>query len=147
MMRLFAIPLLAIGLNAATTYNRDVAPILYKHCTGCHRPGEIAPMSLMDYRSARPWAKAIKQSVTVRKMPPWFADARYSHFQNDRSLKQSEIDVISQWADSGAAEGNAKDAPAAKARVIAVAMRASPFSTWASTSARSSRSSCAHGWR
>lgn len=102
---------IAAALPAATTYHKDVAPIFYKHCTGCHRPGEIAPMSLMDYRSARPWAKAIKQSVAVRKMPPWFADPRYGHFSNDARLSDQEVATIKAWVDEGAPEGPITDHP------------------------------------
>ena len=69
-------------------------------------------MSLLSYQETRPWAKAIKAAVTTRKMPPWFADPNYGHFINDRSLKQSDIDTLAKWADSGAAEGDPKDAPA-----------------------------------
>lgn len=68
-------------------------------------------MSLLTYKDARPWAKAIKSAVTQRKMPPWFADAKYGHFTNDRSLKQSEIDTLAKWADTGAAEGDPAAAP------------------------------------
>ena len=93
------------------TFNKDVLPILQKHCQTCHRPGNIAPMSFLTYQSTRPWAKAMKAAVAGRKMPPWFADPRFGHFSNDRSLKQGEIDVIAKWADSGAPEGDAKDAP------------------------------------
>src|SRR5438445_3761149 len=95
------------------TFNRDVLPILQKNCQTCHRPGQIAPMSLLTYQSARPWAKAMKAAVATRKMPPWFADPRYGHFVNDRSLQQSDIDTIAQWADTGAAEGDSADAPVA----------------------------------
>jgi hypothetical protein len=69
-------------------------------------------MSFLSYESARPWAKAMKTAVATRKMPPWFADSQYGHFANDRSLKQSDIDIIAKWADGGALEGDAKDAPA-----------------------------------
>jgi hypothetical protein len=95
------------------TFHKDVEPILQKNCQSCHRPGQAAPMSLLSYESTRPWAKAMKTAVVTRKMPPWFADARYGHFTNDRSLKQADIDVLAQWADLGAPEGNASDAPAA----------------------------------
>jgi len=95
------------------TFHKDVEPILQRNCQGCHRPGQAAPMSLLTYQSARPWAKAMKAAVATRKMPPWFADPRYGHFVNDRSLKQSDIDTISQWADTGAAEGDPADAPVA----------------------------------
>src|SRR5262249_20792459 len=108
-----------VGMFAGTvfaadsiTFHKDVEPILQKNCQICHRPGQIAPMSFLTYRDARPWAKAMKGAVASRKMPPWFADPKYGHFANDRSLKQSEIDTIVAWADAGAQEGDAKDAPA-----------------------------------
>ena len=93
------------------TFNKDVLPIVQKNCQGCHRPGQIAPMSFLSYQSTRPWAKAMKVAVASRKMPPWFADEKYGHFSNDRALKQSEIDTIVAWADGGAKEGDSKDAP------------------------------------
>jgi hypothetical protein len=96
---------------ASVTFHKDVMPILQKNCQGCHRPGQIAPMSFLTYENVRPWAKAMKTAVATRKMPPWFADPKYGHFANDRSLKQSEIDTIVAWADGGAKEGDAKDAP------------------------------------
>src|SRR5262245_26252674 len=96
----------------AVTFSKDVLPILQQHCQSCHRPGQIAPMSLLTYNDVRPWAKAMKQAVVTKKMPPWFADPQFNHFANDRSLKPGEIETISKWADSGAAEGNPKDAPA-----------------------------------
>jgi hypothetical protein len=96
---------------ASVTFNKHVLPILQKNCQTCHRPGQIAPMSFLNYESVRPWAKAIKAAVIVRKMPPWFADPSYGHFSNDRALKQSDIDTIVAWADGGAKEGDPKDAP------------------------------------
>ena len=98
---------------APVTFTKDVLPILQKNCQSCHRPGQVAPMSLITYEDARPWAKAIKAAVTQRKMPPWFADRNYGHFTNDRSLEQSDVDTIARWADTGAMQGNPKDAPAA----------------------------------
>ena len=97
--------------SSAVTFTKDVLPILQKNCQSCHRPGQIAPMSLISYQDARPWARAIKSAVTLKKMPPWFADASYGHFTNDRSLKQSEIDTLTKWADTGAVEGDPKAAP------------------------------------
>jgi hypothetical protein len=99
--------------SATVTFNKDVLPILQKNCQSCHRPGQIAPMSFLTYENTRPWAKAMKTAVVARKMPPWFADPQFGHFGNDRSLKQSDIDTIAMWADAGAPEGDAKDAPAA----------------------------------
>ena len=66
----------------SVTFNRDVVPILQKNCQTCHRPGQIAPMSLLTYKDARPWARAIKNAVVARTMPPWFADPEYGHFRN-----------------------------------------------------------------
>ena len=107
-----ALPALAQETKPVVTFNKDVLPILQKNCQTCHRPGQVGPFSMLSYKDARPWAKAIKTAVTARTMPPWFADPHYGHFLNDRSLKQSEIDTIAAWVDSGAPEGNAKDAPA-----------------------------------
>src|SRR5215467_6764487 len=76
------------------TFNRDVLPILQQNCQSCHRPGQIAPMSLLTYKDARPWAKAMKDAVLTKKMPPWFADPQSGHFANDRSLKPGEIETI-----------------------------------------------------
>ena len=96
---------------ASATFNKDVLPILQRNCQSCHRPGQIAPMSFLNYESVRPWAKAIKAAVVTRKMPPWFADPKYGHFSNDRALKQSDIDTMVAWVDGGAKEGDPKDAP------------------------------------
>jgi hypothetical protein len=113
------IRILALGLcfiplaPAAPTFSKDVAPIFFKHCAGCHRPKDIAPMSLLDYKSARPWAKAIRESVVTKRMPPWFADPAYGHFSNDPSLSEAELATVKAWVDAGAPEGEAKDLPAA----------------------------------
>ena len=97
--------------SASVTFNKDVLPILQKNCQACHRPGEIAPMSFLTYQDTRPWAKAIKVAVLSRQMPPWFADPAYGHFANDRTLSESTINTLTAWADEGALEGDAKDAP------------------------------------
>lgn len=96
---------------AAPTFSKDVAPIFYKHCVACHRPGDIAPMSLLDYKSARPWAKAIREAVLTQKMPPWFADPRYGRFANDPRLSSQEIETVKAWVDGGSAEGDPNDLP------------------------------------
>src|SRR5215213_5549792 len=76
------------------TFTKDVAPIFYKNCTGCHRPGEIAPMSLLTYREARPYARAIAMQVSKGTMPPWHADPAHGEFSNDRRLSAAEKDTI-----------------------------------------------------
>src|ERR1044071_6330566 len=75
------------------TFYKDVLPILQKNCQSCHRPGEVAPMSLITYEQARPWAKGIKTAIASKKMPPWFADPAYGHFANDRRLAAKDIDT------------------------------------------------------
>ncbi len=93
------------------TFTKDVAPIFYKNCTGCHRPGEIAPMSLLTYNDARPWAKSIREKVANRDMPPWHADPKYGEWRNDRRIGQEEINTILAWVNNGAKEGDPKDLP------------------------------------
>jgi hypothetical protein len=97
--------------DAPVTFTKDVLPILQKNCQSCHRPGQIAPMSLVTFRDARPWARAMKTKVESRQMPPWFADPAHGQFANDRSLSPREIETIARWADAGAPEGDPKDAP------------------------------------
>jgi len=97
---------------AAVTFFRDVVPILQNHCQECHRPAQMAPMALVTYEEARPWAKAIRDQVRSRKMPPWPAEG--GHFANDRSLTAAEIETLAKWADTGAAKGDFGDAPAEK---------------------------------
>jgi hypothetical protein len=95
------------------TFTKDVAPILQQSCQACHRPGSIAPMSLLTYEDARPWARAIRTQVTRRAMPPWFVDKNVGiqHFKDDRSLSEAEIDTIVKWVDGGAPRGNPADMP------------------------------------
>jgi mono/diheme cytochrome c family protein len=95
------------------TFYKDVLPILQANCQGCHRPGEVAPMALLTYDQARPWARAIKAAVETRKMPPWFADPAYGHFSNERRLSDREIATIAAWVDGGAPGGRESDAPPA----------------------------------
>jgi hypothetical protein len=103
---------LAAPVTAAVTYSKDVAPILQKHCLECHRAGEIGPFPMLTYEQTRPWAASIRESVLSRKMPPWFADAHYGKFSNDRSLSRNEIDTVVAWVNAGAPKGDAKDLPA-----------------------------------
>ncbi|HEY6507390.1 MAG TPA: hypothetical protein VIY56_05215, partial [Vicinamibacterales bacterium] len=106
--------LLGVGQAAAAdapTFYKDVLPVLQANCQTCHRPGEVAPMALLTFEQARPWAKAIKTAVVSKKMPPWFADPSYGHFANERRLSAREVELLSAWADAGAPAGNEKDAP------------------------------------
>src|SRR3989449_4337689 len=90
--------------QAEVTFTKDVAPILQKSCQNCHRPGSIAPMSLLTYEDARPWARSIKTKVTAREMPPWHIDRNIglTRFKDDPSLTDAEIATIAAWVDAGA---------------------------------------------
>jgi hypothetical protein len=94
------------------TFTRNVAPILFKNCVECHRPGEIAPMALRSYAEARPYARAIAAKVKSGEMPPWHADAPPGTFSNDRRLTDAEKDTLIRWAENGAPQGDAHDLPA-----------------------------------
>ncbi|HMD35671.1 MAG TPA: hypothetical protein VKH42_11915, partial [Vicinamibacterales bacterium] len=83
----------------AVTFTKDVAPILHAKCVTCHRAGEVAPMSLITYQDARPYARAIRDKVVSRVMPPWFADPKFGSFANDARLSAKEIDTIAGWVD------------------------------------------------
>jgi mono/diheme cytochrome c family protein len=98
----------------AVTFAKDVAPIFQDKCQSCHRPDSIAPMSLLTYEEARPWATAIKLRVQTRQMPPWdiVKTVGIQHFENDRSLSDEQIATIVRWVESGAPKGDPKDLPA-----------------------------------
>jgi hypothetical protein len=93
------------------TFSKDVAPIFFAACVACHRPGQIAPMSLLAFEEARPWAKAIRRKVVAREMPPWFADPRYGRFRNNPTLSDRQIETIVAWVDAGAPKGADADLP------------------------------------
>lgn len=110
-MKYLALLLAPAALVAAPTFSKDIAPIFHQHCVGCHRPKDIAPMSLLDYKSARPWAKAIRAAVINGKMPPWFADPKHGQFSNDARLSAMQIEMIKAWVDAGAPAGDAREMP------------------------------------
>jgi hypothetical protein len=99
-------------ITTKLTWSREVSRIVYKHCANCHRDGGSA-MSLLNYQDARPWAKAIKEEVLGRRMPPWGAVKGFGDFSNDISLSQEELDLVAQWVEGGAPEGDSKYMPAA----------------------------------
>jgi hypothetical protein len=97
--------------GASPTFSKDVAPIFYANCTSCHRPGEIAPMSLLTYGEARPYARSIATRVQQGTMPPWHADPAHGEFVNARRLTAAEKDTILKWVSAGAPEGAKADLP------------------------------------
>jgi mono/diheme cytochrome c family protein len=100
----------------APTFSKDVAPILQAKCQACHQPNSIAPMSLMTFQEARPWARSIRERVSSRQMPPWHIDKSVGvrDFKNDMSLSDEQIDTIVRWVEGGAPQGDPKDLPPAK---------------------------------
>lgn len=105
----------ALAVSAASpqiTYYKHALPVIQKNCQGCHRPGEPAPMAFLTYEGTRPWAKAMKQAVLRKSMPPWFADPHVGKFTNDRSMSEADVKTLVAWVDSGAPAGNPSDAPA-----------------------------------
>src|SRR5260370_13486136 len=97
---------LAMAGESEVTFHKDVFAILEMRCIGCHRPGEIGPMALVSYSQTKPWAKAIREAVLRRSMPPWHADRTGGHaFRNDRSMTDEEIRTLMAWGDGGAKEG------------------------------------------
>jgi mono/diheme cytochrome c family protein len=107
-----AVLLAPVAAGAQTpTFSKDVAPILYSKCVECHRPTMFAPMSLVKFEDARPWAKSIRSRVAARTMPPWGADPAHGTFKNDPRLSDKEIATILAWVDGGAPKGDDKDLP------------------------------------
>src|ERR1700704_6245323 len=109
------LPAMAAAADApkTPTFTKDIAPIFQEKCEACHRPDSMAPMSLMTFSEARPWAKSIKTRVADRQMPPWQIDRTVGiqKFKNDRSLSDDQVDTIVRWIDGGAPQGDAKDMP------------------------------------
>ncbi|MBZ5612033.1 MAG: cytochrome c [Acidobacteriia bacterium] len=115
-----SLPLAALAAESGkadrpVTFTKDVAPIFQKHCQSCHHSGTSAPMSLMTYNEARPWARSIKERVVRRDMPPWHLDKTVGirHYKNDRSMSDDDIATVARWVDTGAAQGNPADMPPA----------------------------------
>src|SRR5579872_3004486 len=98
------------GTREQITFSKDVAPILQAKCQECHQPNSIAPMSLITFQEARPWARSIKERVATRQMPPWHIDRSVGvqKFKNDMSLTNEQVTTIARWVDGGALEGNPK---------------------------------------
>src|ERR1700747_989451 len=94
--------------DAAPTFNKDIAPILYQNCATCHHPGEVAPFSLLTYQDAKKRARHLKEVTASRRMPPWHAEGGPHKFLDERRLSEEEIRTLAQWADTGAKEGDPK---------------------------------------
>jgi hypothetical protein len=107
-------------ITSTITWSREISRIVERRCVRCHRPGGEAPMSLLTWPDARPWAKAIKEETLARRMPPWAAVRGYGVFANDPSLSPFEIDLIAAWADGGAPRGDDRDLAPARADAASI---------------------------
>src|ERR1700730_18730381 len=114
-----AAPGFAADAPKQVTFSKDIAPIFQAKCQECHQPNSIAPMSLITYKEARPWARSIKERVVTRQMPPWHIDRSVGvqKFKNDMSLTDEQVNTIARWVDGGALEGDPKDLPPPKTLV------------------------------
>src|ERR1039457_3858358 len=101
----------AATIPSQPTFYKNVLPVMQNRCQECHRPGEVAPMAFLTYKEVPPWAKAIREAVIPRKMPPWPADPHFGKFSNDRSLSQEEIATLVAWSDGGDRGGDPAEAP------------------------------------
>jgi len=97
--------------NAPVTFTKQISRLLQKRCVECHRPGEIAPFSLLDYHEVAGWAETLLEVVEAERMPPWHADPKYGHFAGDRRLTADEKQLLRDWVKYGAPEGNPADLP------------------------------------
>src|SRR5579863_8084922 len=97
-------------ITTKITFSKEISRLIYKRCATCHHEGGSA-FSLMTYEEARPWAKAIKEEVLERRMPPWEAVKGFGEFREDRGLTQEELETISNWVEGGAPEGDPKYLP------------------------------------
>ena len=106
----------SVGSQELVTFSKDIAPIFQAKCQECHQPNSIAPMSLITYNEARPWARSIKERVATRQMPPWHIDRSVGvqKFKNDMSLTDDQVAMVVRWVDQGAPQGDPKDLPPAK---------------------------------
>jgi peroxiredoxin len=100
--------------EGAITYTKQIARILQKNCQECHRPGQIGPMPLLTYEDASAWSATMQEVIRERRMPPWYADPRYGHFANDRSLSTDERETLLSWIEQGCPQGDSRDLPPPK---------------------------------
>ena len=96
---------------SATTFTKDVAPVVFTHCASCHRPGEAAPFSLLEFGDLKKRSKQVLEVVESRRMPPWKPVEGHGAFVGERRMKPEEIATLQRWVEQGCAEGDAKDLP------------------------------------
>ncbi|MFM8933657.1 MAG: ascorbate-dependent monooxygenase [Gemmataceae bacterium] len=104
-------PMAGVEAAVTPTFNKDVAPILFKHCASCHRPGEIGPFSLLEYKDASKRAAFLAKVTSENRMPPWSPEPGFGHFKDERRLTDSEKSILQAWAKAGAPEGDPDQLP------------------------------------
>src|SRR4051794_38274258 len=87
------------------TFNKEIAPIVFDNCSGCHRPGQAAPFNLLSYEDVQKHARDIVEVTARRYMPPWLPEPGYNMFIGERSLTDEQIGLIEQWVSEGTKEG------------------------------------------
>jgi hypothetical protein len=97
-------------ITTPITFSREISRLVYNRCAACHRPGGSA-FSLLTYLEARPWAKAIKDEVLERRMPPWGAVKGFGEFRDDQGLTEEQLELVADWVEGGAPEGDPKYLP------------------------------------
>ncbi len=97
-------------ITTKVTFSREISRLIYQRCASCHHDGGAA-FSLTTYEQARPWAKAIKEEVNERRMPPWGAVKGFGEFRDDQGLTQEQIELLDDWVEGGAPEGDPKLLP------------------------------------
>jgi hypothetical protein len=97
--------------NHTVTYSKHVAPILFKHCVDCHRPGEVAPFSLLTYKDAAKRAGHLAEVSRERRMPPWLPEPGPFHFVDEKRLSDKDLAILERWVATGAPEGDPRDLP------------------------------------
>jgi hypothetical protein len=113
-------------ITTKLTWTQEISRIVYKHCVSCHRNGGPAPMALITYDETRPWAKAIRDEVVERRMPPWGAVKGFGDFRNDASLSEPEIEMLVLWVEGGAPKGDDVYLPSVPDPEIRKPARATP---------------------
>src|SRR6185436_19883916 len=101
------------AIDSNPTFNREIAPLLFRHCSPCHRPGQSAPFNLLTFADAKKHSRDLLRAVSERRMPPWMPDRTDGPFVGQRSLADSDLSLLQRWIDAGAVEGNPADLPAA----------------------------------
>src|SRR6185295_12309808 len=108
---LWALPASSLRAAEPVTFNKHIAPLVFQNCAGCHRPGEVAPFSLLSYSDVSKRSKQIQEVTKSRFMPPWKSVEGHGKFVGERRLTGEQVELIAKWVEQGTAEGDAKDLP------------------------------------